>query len=301
MGGGDRVSAAWKWSMQESSISRYLGTVDYWQIVLVAWCLMLFQGVSVLLYARPLSGSDNEDLVRGGRVPRTYRLCVIRQGYPTLASECVPQGSALQTMAEVTRMSSVTSENGRYDEARAPRSVINELPSMVTRLVVRLWVFRILETGIMLNVQSSGLGLARAVDVQHRIDWQTFISLAIGNIVGVYNFMREVKLALVYHRMVGALHALEASVVQGREQVQVTGDRRQKEVMNVQYSKIEAQIESARRTSKWAFPFFTVSCVAYIALLVRAGVQTVAALVCSHGLHNTFGGCVPIPDALITG
>jgi hypothetical protein len=173
-------------------------------------------------------------------------------------------GGSLQTVAELTRMASVTE---KYSEYATHDGEATWVAQEMFRCAIKFGVFNVLESAYQLNLQSSGLALAKAINAG-QLDRQTAFSImmsltmAAKNLYSRYDYMKKASKAI----------DIFAEAHYGNP--------------DYQHDISRANFDRSRA---W-YLFMSIATI-YVLLISRALFQTCMAWYCPYGLHNIGVGC----------
>lgn len=261
-GSDDGIEYVWRRTMQDSIGVSVLGSLGFDHLAIACWLLILLQfvyawgtaaGRQRLLWLEDDGGRDvTYDLIPGIRF------------YSTPFLDVTSHGCALASLSEVCRMASVTS-NYTDTYMRGRNTVYSHYHvAEFQRSVIRFGVFTVLESGFQLNLQSSGLAISKALDLNHHVDKMVLISILFGVLMGLYNLQ------------------LSASRIWSLSKLTIEYDPAFEDNIN----------QDTKLRNRMTVVFIIEVCVFSLAL-TRAMTQTYMAVwVCPYGMHNIGVGCV---------
>jgi len=281
------VSALWSWTMRESAVG-LIGEVPFVTFALLGFGLMGMQGLYAVAMCVPLKARSVQD---GGEREINYRVSSEFEAaltFDTCAAGSVDHGSIIQTLAEVNRMCSVTYQYPTYRYRMMeidPVSAMELMGNDLVRAVLKFIAFSICQSAYQLNLQSSGLALARAANVHHQLDLQTLVSIGLAQVMALKNFQAEAS----------TIYSLRTWIVNRKAPSWADNEIFTPE----EFEWAEKGDQRSKRYAQCVYPLFIGLAALYVLLVLRGFVQTYFAIACPFGLHNIGIGCVEPPNELL--
>eukprot|EP00927_Polykrikos_kofoidii_P032398 TRINITY_DN27616_c0_g1_i1.p1 TRINITY_DN27616_c0_g1~~TRINITY_DN27616_c0_g1_i1.p1 ORF type:complete len:579 (-),score=43.63 TRINITY_DN27616_c0_g1_i1:241-1818(-) len=313
------IPSLWRLTMETSIVEGFAGDVSFTMCTVVIWCLIASQGVYAVActFPRHPRNIDSQE-----PMAVHYRPCVDNSEiviFDTLVAKDLTLWDTVEVLADTARMRSVTFQfnvNLRKGFEDSPDGVIALLGSQMVRSSWRFFIFSILESALMLNIQSAGLALSVAVKPGHTVDLQTLASIVFGLLVAVQNLCYEVVKVQSFREMIAEFDSVSVYEREARrsgfssvreqydeyERIFLEGslskeERKEYHSALVSLEVFRKQVDRARQSFWLLYPLCVLMWVVYALLVSRAAFQTVmASCVCPLGLHNIGSGCVSYPD-----
>lgn len=323
-----RFPDLWAHAMRTSALPMLAG-VPFSALVLLGWALMALQFLRCLLRSLPRTSTD----VKGA--PLQYGLGQKSGYYSTWGQESTNNAYVLKDVAETSRMSAVVAAvvaTGRAEVELMTQNIPMAYGNLLRSSIARVTLMLLLESAFQLNVQSSGLALAKATDDEHAIDKMTLFSIALGLLMAARYIVRELQNANFYYRKVRGTDIREelgkflrgqfedwseedsaslnevlqlgcprarATHVQGLAVFDRIPLVRRNSIVDSAHA-CAAGLKEQRLVGRRYFKFVAVLSL-YVCLVSRAAFQTAMAVYCEHGLHNIGKGCVCEPGFHVVG